>query len=99
MAQELVARRWGICGGIRPFTHSQAIHLDAPELDDLPTGHDVQFTSPSTSFEYLPPVHVSHTAAAVSDRLPLSHAVQLEAPLPENRPATHEAQEAEAWPE
>ena len=86
-------------GGIRPFTHSQSVHSDAPELDDLPTGHDVQFTIPSTSFEYFPPVHVSHTIAAVSDRFPLSHAEQTEAPVPEYRPATQEAQAAEPWPE
>ena len=88
-----------IVGRGRPFTHSQSVHSDAPELDDLPTGHEVQFTSPSTSFEYVPPAQRSHTAAAVSDRLPLSHAVQLEAPVPEKRPATHEEQAAEPWPE
>ena len=62
----------------------------------MPTGHAVQLIRPSISFEKVPPVHLSHTAAAVSDRLPASQSVHSDAREPDERPAVHSSHTA--WP-
>ena len=46
--------------------------------------------------EYRPPAQLSHTAAALSDRLPASQSVHSGAREPDERPAVHSSHAA--WP-
>ena len=59
------------------------MHSDAPEVDERPTGHVLQLTSPTRAFEYVPPTHFSQVVDHSHECFPLSHTEQLDAPVGE----------------